>query len=312
LRIEEYLKNASITVPGMFYSDMASLISKTLASGAYPSATPFPPSYNVLTGRYAGDLNSFRLELYARSRGYDRALWITSADASFFSLRPKHEKHDPFFTAFRTPKDKLNCQYLYLMDSFTPESLTRLYSFVNPVTNASASFQKHAIPPSLLDARNVLAEKILFSLTAHDAGNPVTRERLAGTYLRNMSPDSDSFFLTKNAHKTYLANIPAPYKKVFEYLRKYRTQQLTSLSILGNSAIDDDTKKSFDLLSKDTSKGNLPSVVFYSWNFAAQLCRNGQTMPQPVPAPAVSKRNMPGKNIPAPKDTSIDAFIMGG
>jgi hypothetical protein len=313
MTLENYLANTPVTGPALSYAALPSLISNALQSPSYPSISPFPPPRNVITGKSAGVLNDFRLELSACKYGYDRALWICAADAAFFLLRPQN---DPLLASFRTAKNSIHSNYVYLIDSFTPQSLSRLYSFANPAANARMQLQNNAMPPPVLNARTAMAEKIVYALAAYDSGGTVAAQRPLGAaaYLRNTSPSSPSFFVTKNTHAAYKAAIPPPYRKAFEYLRKYRLQQLTSLNVLGHNPLDTDARLSLEALSKAPSREVLPAV-FYALTFASHLCRDDPPVYQPPPiAPATVQRRPPhtGTEVTKEPSASIDSFILGG
>jgi hypothetical protein len=284
MRVDQYLKQVPLSGGAAFYTDVPDILAASLRSGKFPPPCPPPYSRHLLTGAPADPLNAFRLELTALSRGYDRALWIGAADAAFLSLRPK-VREAPLFTAFRSRNDHLSYQYLYLLDSFTPQSLLRLSTLANPDVNRRCQDTGKPLSGAALSARSRTAERALYYTAAADSGldTRAPRIRAAQQYRRNSSSDSRSplFFMVHNLYKTYTANISRPARKAFDYLRKYRSQQLTSLTILeGGEKIDDATQKSFAYIAASENREAVPAV-FYAFSFASQLCR-GELTPQTV------------------------------
>jgi hypothetical protein len=248
------------------------------------------------------------MELTALSRGYDRALWISAADVPFFSLRP-NPSETPVFAAFRSKNNRLNCQYLYLLDSFTPQSLSRLYTLANPEVNSRCRDTGKPLPATALSIRNRMAEQALYFITAADSGldSRAPHARAAQQYRQNSSPSSPLFFLTANLHKTYTANIPQPARKAFDYLRKYRSQQLTSLNILGADDIDDAARKSLKYVADADTREAL-QTIFYAFSFASQLCR-GELSPQTVNLRGRPASRPPSAGRPKDMETPIGEFI---
>jgi hypothetical protein len=323
MRITEYLKQHPAAGAGFFYADLPALLSRALRSGRYPPPLPPPPPRSVTTGIFPDSVTSFRLELAAFSRGYDRALWMPSADAAFLHLEPEAEEK-PVLAAFRSVRG-LYLQNVYFIDSFTAASLERFYSFANPRANALYQPDKKPLSAKALAVRNEIAAKALFYTAAHDTGRDSGEPRMerAAFYRQNSSPGSPLFPLMNNAYKTYVSNIPPEAVKAFEYIRKYRAQQLTGLRILSGDGIDATARKSLEYLSEsNVSKPNPAEslsafpAVFYAMSFASQLCREArggrEKIPAPAAGPAVSRP--PGRRDPpgppgAGEETPIDSLL---
>jgi hypothetical protein len=296
MRVTDYLKQTPPINAGSFYTDIPALLSEAARSGRRPP----PPPRNVVTGALPDPLNSFRLELSALSRGYDRALWITSADAAFLSLRPEGR---PVLTVFRTP-GRLSpyIQNLYFLDSFTADSLSRLYSFANPLVNNQFRDAK-PLPAAALSLRNKMAERVVYFAAAHETGQAARENRAqsAERYRRNSSPDSPGYSLFNNLYKTFYANIPPAAGKAFDYLRKRRAQQLTGLNILGNNPTDAAVRKSLERLSTSDSR-EAPPTVFFAASFASRLCREAISLQEARPA-------FPARRVQTGDETPVDDLL---
>jgi hypothetical protein len=305
MRVTEYLKQHPITGTSSTYDDIPGLLSAALQSGRYPPPLPLPPPRNAITGFYPNPVDGFRLELSALSRGYDRALFITSADAAFLSLRPKPDEK-PVLSSFRSPGGGLFLQYLFLLDSFDGGSFSRLYSFANPRSNKENNKSGLPLPPAALGLRNSMAARALYFSAANDtaleAGRRVT---MAREYKQNSSPASPAFALTGNFYKTCVSNIPSRALKAFDFLRKYHAQAITSLNILGANGADDAVKQSFSYLSKTSPDEVLP-VIFFASSFASRLC-GAEILLAPERPRAVQMP--PSRRQPAASDTPIDDIL---
>jgi hypothetical protein len=296
MRVSEYLKQYPVVEPASVYKDIPELLSKALGLGRYPPPAPLALPRNVITGAPARSPAAFRLELEALVRGYDRALWISAADAAFLSLRPK-EKERPVPAVFPF-QNRLSFQHLYLIDSFTPDSLADCFSFANPAFNEKRQPAK-PLPGPALALRNTMAERIVYGAASHDTEG---RADLAANYRNYSSPSSPSYFLAGGLYKTFLSNIPRPAWKAFDYLRKYRIRQLTGLDLPGTGRTDDPVKTSFDRLSKSDGGEILP-VVYFASSFASRLCR-GELSP---PSAGLPRRAEDRSG--AAKETPIDELL---
>jgi hypothetical protein len=196
-------------------------------------------------------------------------LWIASADAAFLSLEPKPQEK-PLFTAFRLNDNRMSFQYRYLLDSFTPESLGKLFTFSPPGIPDTPDKKRS---PTIRAFRNKMSESMLFFMASHDSGFDTKniREKRSANFRTHSSPASPAHYVTKGMYRTYISSITAQAKPAFEYFRKYHAQQLTSLPILGNN-IDDSTGKSLRHLTR--SSADALQTVFFARSFASQLCRD--------------------------------------
>jgi hypothetical protein len=301
MRVDQYLKQVPAAGPASVYGDLPALLSSAVRNGRYPPPLPLPPPRNAATGAFPDSVNAFRLELAALSRGHDRALFITAADAAFLSLKPCGK---PLAAVFRS-KNRFTLQNLYFLDSFTPDSLEKLYSSANPRINSlHEKNEKRPLPPRAPAVRNKTAERVLFYISACDTGCGAgeLRSESAALYRRNSSPASPGYSSAAGAYKTCMANIPPKAVKAFDFLRKYRAQQLTGLSILG----PDDAggaKQSFERLSASDPQEIIPAV-FFAMSFAAQLC--GRKLSLPAEGPAFP---LQGRRASAGKETPVDELL---
>jgi hypothetical protein len=275
--VSEYLRQNPAASPGAFYNDVPGLISRALQSGSFPPPAPPPAAANAVTGAPAGILNGFRLELSGLSKGYDRALFIPQADAVFLSLEPKPDEK-PLFAALKPYENRFSLQYLYLLDSFTPESLNRLYAFANPAANERDN--GGPLPAGLLDKRNILAEGALYRIASYDTGLAAknARSRAAGNYRRNTSAGTPYYSVTRNLYKTFVSNIAPPLKSAFDFLRRYRSQQLTALNVPGPGEAGG-AAKSFERLAGAGMKEAV-QTVFFAFSFASRLCSADPSPPK--------------------------------
>jgi hypothetical protein len=303
MRVTDYLKQHPVTSAGTFYNnDMPSLLSETLRQHRFPPPLPLPPPRNVITGSAADPLTGFRLELSALSRGHDRALYIPAADAAFLSLRPREK---PVLSAFRS-RNRIYLQNIYFLDSFTPDSLTQLYAFANPITNDQ--LQDNKLPPPLLALRNAMAQRALCFIASHDNTLDDSARRFAKEYRQNSSPSSPDYFLSDNLYKTYYAAVSPAAGKAFDYLRKYHTRRLTGLNIplplLHNGQTEEDAaKESLEYIAQNP--GRTIPTVFFALSFASLLCR--QLSPAAA-YPSINRKDPPRQNDPI-KETPIDHLL---
>jgi hypothetical protein len=116
---------------------MEMLLKASSRHGGFPFSRgdPLPENTNLVTGARRYDLNAQRLELHAASAGLDRTLWIFAADAEILGLELRDgQKPLPVFANITTSDHTacLEAHHAYLLDQFTPETISRLYEYANP------------------------------------------------------------------------------------------------------------------------------------------------------------------------------------
>jgi hypothetical protein len=296
MKITDYMKKTTTIPPNEIISDISRLFSSALKSDSFPSDNPIPRDLNAVSLGHADIVNAQRIELAALSKGYDRALWINAPDAAFLGLKPKD---NPIPFVYRE-NQKLNVQYVYLVDSFTEQSLNNLYAFNDP--NPDHENGNHR-------AVGKLAQKVLYAIANYDTGSidKTTRAQAVKQYRSNTAPGSPDFSNAQTIYKSYSAAIAPAARPAFDYFRKYHAQQITALPIL-REGVDKDPalKKSFRFLSDNPEQAL--KTAYYSRLFSSRVCCPNLSIQKSQGfTPAVS-------SVPlVRKDTPIEEFLgIGG
>jgi hypothetical protein len=267
MKITDYYKHTTLRDTGEFCTDTAGLLREALQASSFPAALPFLRDLNALTHKHAGILNSQRLELSAFAGGFSGTLWIQEADAALLALEPRGKALPLAYPG----NGGFGVTLTRFAGSFSKESLERMFSFVNPGENAKALPN---LPGTALAARNIAAQKALYAIANYgvETGQDPGRSRMAALYRKNTAPSSPALNVSQGMLSAYARPVPPPARPAFEYLRKFRAQQLTGLCLFSQAERNSSSlRKSFAFLSDNPKEA--VTAFYFSRLFAHKLCR---------------------------------------
>jgi hypothetical protein len=224
MTVSNYLAQTPLYTAQHWVSEMESLIkasSRTAGSFPFSREAPLPENTNLVTGDRRYDLNAQCLELHAASTGIDRTLWLFAADAEILGLELRDgQKPLPVFANIIEPDHttRLEAHLSYLLDQFTPESISRLYEYAGP-----ASINREDVNTR---RRYMFAKMAVFNIANYDSGVPDKSARLSTMkHIReNSDPHNPAFEDARNAYR-YYSSRGRP--EVFNALRTYYIRQVS-------------------------------------------------------------------------------------
>jgi hypothetical protein len=224
MTISNYLQQTPAYTAEHWVSEMESLITASSANGNFPffQEQPLPENMNLITGSRRYDLNCQRLELHAASVSADRTLWVFAADAEILNLQAREgQKPLVIFSTITGPEqeDRLEAHQAYLLDQFTPESISRLYEYASPDSIQDADMANSR-------QRYMFAKMAVLHIADYDSGvrDQHTRLSTVKNIRENSDPQNSSF---EDARSTYRSYVRSGKSDVFNVLRKYYIQQVS-------------------------------------------------------------------------------------
>jgi hypothetical protein len=218
------MKQTPVYAAKNWISEMETLLKNSSASGHFPFShdAPMPENTSLVTGSHRYDLNAQRLELYAASIGVDRTLWVFAADAEILGLEAKDGQKPllVFSNIIESPdqEPRLDAHQVYLVDQFTPESLSRLSRYAHP----------ESLDPRNTGSRRryMLAKMAILNIAGYDSGFTDQSARLSALkHIReNSDPHNPAFEDARAAYRHYAAHSRTG---VFNALRSYYIRQVS-------------------------------------------------------------------------------------
>jgi hypothetical protein len=230
MTISDYLQKSSAYTTEKWVSEMESLMKAASSAEKFPfiQEKPLPENTNLVTGSHRYDLNAQRIELFAASTGMDRTLWAFAADAEILGLEAKDGQKPllMFSNIIENPsrEPRLDAHQVYLIDQFTPESISRIPEYAHP----------ESIDPRNISSRHryILAKMALLNIANYDSGISDQYNRLAAlkNIKENSNPKSAAFEDAGNTYRHYVRHDGHRGKNnadVFNALRKYYICQVS-------------------------------------------------------------------------------------
>jgi hypothetical protein len=223
MNISGYMKQTPVFSAKNWIAEMETLLKSASASGNFPfsGGEPPPENTNLITGNRPYDLNAQRIDLHAASAGISRSLWLFSADAEILGLELKDGQKPLLIFANITAaghEPRLEAHHAYLLDQFSPETISRLYEYASPesINLEDANSRR----------RYSAAKSAVLNIANYDSGIMDKPVRLSAVkHIReNSDPRSPAYEDARDACRYYSSRSRAD---VFSFLRKYYTWQVS-------------------------------------------------------------------------------------
>lgn len=246
-------------VKSFLTNEINSMMKDCIAQNSIPyfKEKPFPQDMNIITGKHLADINKVQLDLKAGQIHADSLKWIYGKDACDAGLKLKlNEQPLVFFANLISEKNNLldenistDLQEVYLLDQFTPESISETLNFVQkePV-NENEKY------------RMALAKNMLKNITEYDSG--INEKNFREIKRKNISEncsDKSILFKMNNAFNNATKNYTEEQKNIFNLISNYFILQETGIN-LGEPLGENEKKELYEAL-KNLSSDNSPKLA---------------------------------------------------